>query len=89
MKNICKYLVEMHRDFDIGNEAIMAKHGRLEGQRIVVGSCSYDTIIITPCMSLENSTVELLSEFIGQHTTLLIPLWIIVLAHSLHGGNVM
>ncbi len=48
------------------DERILARHGRLENGRLVVGNCSYGTVVIPDMRTLTNSTYELLKQYSGK-----------------------
>ncbi len=56
-------LVRAHWDFDFGDETILAECAKINGNRIVVGESSYDTVIVPPIVSLFSPTLTLLNEF--------------------------
>ncbi len=60
-----KHLCEMHRDFDLGDDILMEKHGVVEGNRLRIGRMSYEVVIIPPCTTLRDSNVELLRKFVS------------------------
>jgi hypothetical protein len=60
---ILQILQENHRDYDLGDEQIIAEIGSVKDDRIVVGEQSYNGVIL-PCMlTIRKSTVELLKKF--------------------------
>lgn len=59
-------LEQKHVDFHLGDETILQRHGKVEGNRIVVGNQSYSHVITGCCEELLDSTRELLAEFRAQ-----------------------
>ncbi|MDF2921862.1 MAG: hypothetical protein K0R57_776 [Paenibacillaceae bacterium] len=59
-------LLDAQLDFDYGNEAIVARHGRVEGGQLMVGSAAYKGVVIPVCTRLRPSTLELLRQFHGE-----------------------
>ncbi len=57
-------LLEIHRDFDYGDELIMEELGNVEEGRLWVGTRSYPLVVIPPSISLRYSTFDLLREFV-------------------------
>jgi hypothetical protein len=60
---LMRHLLSLHRDFDLGDEMIMAAHGSADGREMVVGSARYPLVIVAPTCNLESSTVELLERY--------------------------
>jgi len=63
-KRVMKYLLRLHVDFDLGDELIMEKHGKVENAKIKVGEAEYHAVIIPPSVNLSQKTVELLRDFV-------------------------
>lgn len=63
LKRVCLSLCSMQRDFDFGDELIMERHGKVEGERLRVGACTYSVVILPPSVTLRERTLELLREF--------------------------
>ncbi|MFW5845790.1 MAG: hypothetical protein ACOCXJ_06150, partial [Planctomycetota bacterium] len=48
-------------DYDLGDEAVIAELGRVEGGRFVVGDCAYDAVLLPPgCRALRSGCLRLL-----------------------------
>lgn len=62
-KRIMQNLLDLHRDFDLGDEWIMSEHGGVEEKDLVVGLCRYKAVIVPPVTNLESGTVDLLERF--------------------------
>jgi hypothetical protein len=56
-------LCEIHRDYDFGDEKIMAKHGKVAGDEIIVGKSAYRLVIVPPSTTLRAQTFNLLRQF--------------------------
>ncbi len=54
-----------HYDWDFGDESLLAKHARPEGEKLHVGQMTYQLVVVPPCVTLRSSTVALLREFIS------------------------
>lgn len=54
-------------DYDYGDETLIAKLGEIDkkDKTFVVGQNSYSVVLIPPCITLQESTVKLLTEFIS------------------------
>lgn len=61
---LLRTLISLHVDFDLGDESLMAKHGSVKDGKLLVGKMPYDVVIIPPSLTLEESTVKLLQEFV-------------------------
>jgi hypothetical protein len=62
-KQIMKNLLDLQRDYDLGDEWLLAEHGSVEGAELVLGLCRYKAVIVPPVANLEKETVELLEKF--------------------------
>jgi hypothetical protein len=62
---LLRNLLELHLDFDIGDELILARHGRPGRGRLQVGpGGSYSMVVVPPAYRWEESTLDLLEEMI-------------------------
>lgn len=50
-------------NYDLGNCTIMQRHGAVSGDKVIVGQCTYYTVIIPECGDIAPSTVDLLYDF--------------------------
>ena len=50
--------------FHYGDEIIMQKHARVEGAKIIVGECEYDTVVLPLIYTIDSYTAKLLKEFL-------------------------
>ena len=56
-----------HIPYHILDETIMARHARVEGNRLVVGNCSYDYVILPSVVyTMDKSTEALLHQFVNN-----------------------
>lgn len=51
--------------FHYGDETILARHARVEGNAISVGSCSYTRVILPDMDNIDQSTLTLLEQFVA------------------------
>jgi len=59
-------------EYDIGCEDIMARHGSVDGNRLVVGQRRYDVVVLPPMTeTLNGKTMELLEGFLKGGGTVL------------------
>jgi len=61
---LCRLLLELHRDFELGDEEILAKHARAQDGRLLVGRCSYEAVLLPPGVTIAETTLRLLEGFI-------------------------
>ncbi len=60
----CELLSGAHIDYHFGDEAILARHGRLlPDGRLGVGQRAYQAVVLPSCLSLDSTTIELLTRF--------------------------
>jgi hypothetical protein len=71
LHNLCETLSDQHRDWDFGDESVMAEHARVDNDRLVVGRLAYALVIVPPCLSLRQSTLDLLNAFVDNGGRLL------------------
>ena len=64
-------LLGMQRDFDFGDEGIIARHGRVRAAEFCIAKCRYNVVIVPRCITLRSSTVDLLEKFIRKGGTVL------------------
>ncbi len=57
-------LSALHVTHHYGDETLLQKYGRVEGNRFILGECSYKAVLLPSMISLDPSTVELLNQFI-------------------------
>jgi len=56
-------MMQLHRDFDLGDEEIMERHADVEGDAVRVGAMRYRVVIVPPSITWRSSTVSLLKRF--------------------------
>ncbi|MCS7110857.1 MAG: glycosyl hydrolase [Ignisphaera sp.] len=62
--DLLRRMVGMHIDFELGDEMIMARHGRVEEGGVFVGKARYRIIVLPPSINIASSTLSLLRRFI-------------------------
>ncbi|MEM3693943.1 MAG: glycosyl hydrolase [Candidatus Bathyarchaeia archaeon] len=65
-EDLCRLLLEVHRDFELGDESIMARHGRVEHGRLILGRCSYKAVILPRMVTMAEKTLRLLEAFVQE-----------------------
>ena len=63
-EELSRLLVHMQRDFDYGDERMMRRHGRVEGQALRVGEAAYRLVIVPPMTTISRPVLGLLNEFV-------------------------
>ncbi|HAM11017.1 MAG: hypothetical protein A2X05_05425 [Bacteroidetes bacterium GWE2_41_25] len=59
-------LQDNHRDYDLGDEQIIAEEGSVNGNYITVGKQSYKGVILPYMLTIRQSTVDLLKRFASR-----------------------
>jgi len=67
---LLKTLLELKYDFELGDEQLMEKYGKVSGNELVIGRARYKVVIIPPSITLAKNTVKLLKEFVENGGTL-------------------
>ncbi|RLG94701.1 hypothetical protein DRO37_04745 [Candidatus Bathyarchaeota archaeon] len=57
-------LLEIHRDFDYGDEIIISRHGRVENGSFIINKSKYKVVVVPPSLTWSEGTVELLEKFL-------------------------
>lgn len=60
---IIEALEKKHIQFHLGDEILMERHGRVEGNKLVIGEMEYDTVILPPHIDFFENTKNVLTEF--------------------------
>jgi hypothetical protein len=71
IKTLVRNLNGIQFGFDLGDEILMERHGRVENGKLILGKMAYKTIILPQMTVLRNSTLELLKAFIAQGGTII------------------
>jgi len=61
-----KHLLDLHYDFDLGDEIIMEEEGRVENGEIYINAAGYSVVIIPSLKTLFKSTLKLLEGFMSE-----------------------
>ena len=56
-------LAELHIDHHYGDEVLMSKLGCVRGKKLIIGKCSYDTVVIPSIVNISETTFNLLCQF--------------------------
>ncbi|MCM8900086.1 hypothetical protein KVG29_02470 [Caldicoprobacter algeriensis] len=63
VKSLVKTLCEIQCSFDLGDDVIIERHGKVEGDRFIVGKMAYRTVIVPSMTVMRISNYKLLKEF--------------------------
>jgi hypothetical protein len=55
-------LLKLHRGFDYGDEALLARHGRVEGNELVMGEMHYRAVVLPSLYTIRKTTLDLLTR---------------------------
>lgn len=61
---ITDYMSRHQIAYHYGDEIIMKRHAHVEGNKLVIGKCSYDTVVLPLLYTIDSSTADLLREFL-------------------------
>ena len=56
-------LLTVHRSFELGDETLIARHGKVAGQAFHVGKMSYKVVVLPSLITIRRTTLELLRKF--------------------------
>ena len=65
--DLVENLLAIHRDFDLGDETLLSRHGTVEedpSTMLRVGGAAYSLVIMPPSLVWSSDTVALLSDFV-------------------------
>jgi len=57
------FLLQIHRDYDYGDEKIVERHGAIEGSALRVGNARYKVVIVPPSVQMRRAVLDLLLRF--------------------------
>ncbi|MFW6271260.1 MAG: hypothetical protein ACOC4G_14470, partial [Bacillota bacterium] len=63
VKKICKYLSRHQYQYDLGDDIIIDRHGKIENSSLVVGNMNYDIVIVPEITVMRSSMFDLLKKF--------------------------
>lgn len=62
-KESIRILEEKHIQFHLGDETIMERHGKVVGNKLIVGEMEYTKVVLPPHIDFLDNTKKLLEEF--------------------------
>lgn len=70
LENDFKELLSRYRRVGIryhfADERILERHGKVKGDKIIIGNCSYDTVIVPKMKNISRPTLDLLKDYTGK-----------------------
>lgn len=64
--SICEWLASKGVHHHFIDETILAKHGKVEGNKLIVGNCAYDYIVFPLIYTMDKTSEAFLKEFINN-----------------------
>jgi len=64
--NLIEELCKLHQDYDLADEKLLKKYGKIDKDLIKVGKMFYKIVIIPPLITLREKTFSLLKEFLAN-----------------------
>ncbi|MBR5515380.1 MAG: hypothetical protein IKU52_04180 [Clostridia bacterium] len=64
--NLTTCLSQNQLFYHYGDETLMAKYARVEGNRIIIGECSYDKVVLPKIKTLDRTTADILKEYLAN-----------------------
>ena len=61
--NVIETLEKKHVQFHLGDETIIERHGRVSGNRFIIGRMEYTTVMLPPHIDFLDNTKRLIDEF--------------------------
>ncbi len=52
--------------YHLADERILERYGKADGDKLVIGNCAYDTVVVPEIVSLSQPTVDTLTKFTGK-----------------------
>ena len=62
-KDTIRALEQKHIQFHLGDETIIERYGRVEGNKLIIGKMEYTTVVLPPYIDFFDNTKRLLEEF--------------------------
>ncbi|RLG75477.1 MAG: hypothetical protein DRO12_05430, partial [Thermoprotei archaeon] len=69
---LLKSLVRNHVDFELGDEMIISKYGRVEGDEFIVAKVRYKAVVLPRMSNITGAVLELLKQFIEAGGTVVV-----------------
>lgn len=62
-KDTINVLERKHIQFHLGDETMMERHGRVDGNKLIIGEMEYTTVVLPPYIDFLDNTKQLLEKF--------------------------
>ena len=62
-KNLSSRLMDLSYNFHYGDDAVMKRHGKINGDKLNIGAYEYKTIIMPEMVNIDSATLDMLIEF--------------------------
>ncbi len=72
-KNTVNDFDKKHIQFHLGDETLIERHGRVDGNKFIIGKMQYKRVVLPENLTLFESTKKLLEEFVKNGGALLAP----------------
>jgi hypothetical protein len=63
--DLVKTLLDLKVNYDLGDESLLARHAKVDGQRLKVRKMAYRVVVVPPMPSIEPKTLALLKKFVA------------------------
>ena len=64
-----EFILEMRKygvQYQFADETILQRHGKVVGDKIIIGNCEYDTVIVPLMDTISKNTLDVLQQFKGK-----------------------
>ncbi len=65
LDRLVRTFTERQIPYHFGDETLLAKYGKADGNEIVLGNCRYSVVVLPDCETIDRSTAALLREFLA------------------------
>ena len=66
LDRLVRYLTEHQIPYHFGDETLLAKYGKAEGEELVIGKCRYSAVLLPDCETIDGTTAEILRTYLGN-----------------------
>ena len=61
--NLLTLLQKIHRDYDLGDEQIIADIAKIDGTNFLIGDMSYQLLVLPPMLTIRSTSLNILKKF--------------------------
>ena len=65
LENIAKTFTEKHIPHHYLDETLLEKYGKVEGNKLILGKCAYEYVVLPKLYTMDKTTEKLLREFVN------------------------